>query len=205
MLSRQSCALSPRPSRCLATTSLVTQRHHMCVASWHNSSRYDGVSERCVVAPDTLELLNGGKHSCVRARFVIYVVAWQVLLSSSIAFVGLTMAWRVAENEFTAREEFAGRASHKNPMRDSNLSSGSTSPDSPTPRHSPSIDNFRNDGSENNRTEALESNVDRTAKQDGAQSGRTAKLRLSMTWSGQSPRSRKSSDLEQSLTPRSRE
>jgi hypothetical protein len=175
----------------------------MSVASWHSSSRYDGAFEQYVV-DQTPALENGSWRSFAIAHLfltVIYVVAWQVLLSSSIAFVGLAMAWRVAEEEFAARE--VGRANHKNPMRDSNWSSGSTSP---SPRPGPlSIDVDTDDGSENNCSEVFDSEVGKNTE-DGAEGGRTSKLRLSsMTWSGPSPRSRKPSDLEQSLTPRSQE
>ena len=111
------------------------------------------------------------------------------------------MAWRVAEKQFAAQEELDGRASHKNPMRDSNWSSGSTSP---SPRPSPlSIDNGDDGAIDNSRSAVFDSEVGKDM-QDGAEGGRTAKLRLSsMTWSGPSPRSRNPSDLEQSLTPRS--
>ena len=145
---------------------------------------------------------------------------WQVLLSSSVAFVGLAMAWREAEAACSARE-LDGSFQHKNPMRDSNWSSGSTSPSprcdtvvlhSPSPR--PTLD-LGGDGSSGPDTSPLRLeqigdagdsaavDADSLAARGQEGSSRPSRQRLSLrTWSGPSPRARNQSDLEESLTPR---
>jgi MFS family permease len=123
-----------------------------------------------------------------------------VLLSSSVAFIGLAMAWRVAEEEFVARAGLAGQIRRKNPMRESYDSRQSADDGSGSRSSSPalSIELYSD-------SDSFDAEQQRSSSFDGEQQGPTSKgtisgrksMRLSVKLpGGPSPRlSRQTSEL----------